>query len=276
MSQPNLQPASFWDRSNDLASRDLPSRLARFIRAHLRRCCQAGMMLADEPRVLRAWRKGWDSAHFVKLLRWRQEGFHPAIVYDIGAHEGLWSEMCQAVLAPAKCLLFEPQPEFQRRAQARQPQPPAEWLILPMALGDREEIETLHVTRNAAASSLLSPLTAAIPETEAVAESKVQVMPLDRLVTVQRLPLPDLVKVDVQGFEGRVLAGGRETLRHARKIVVEVSLHALYQGQSLLPDVLATLTEWGFELDDMHETFRQWPGRLWQVDLWMQRPPKKP
>ena len=267
-----LKPESFWSRANDLQSRDLLSRASRFLRAQVRRCCLAGTSLADDPRVLGAWRKGWDGDHFIHLQRWRQEGFQPRIVYDIGAHQGLWSEMCQAIFSPAKCFLFEPQAEFQRKAKARQPATGADWQVVPVALGDREEVDTLHITRNAAASSLLTPTVTALADTRSVGQNKVQVMPLDRLAQTHPLPPPDLVKIDVQGFEGRVLAGGRNTLSQAQRLVVEVSLHTLYEGQSLLPQVLQTLVEWGFELDEINETLRQWPGRLWQVDLWLKRP----
>jgi FkbM family methyltransferase len=271
-SQPH--PTSFSARANDLECRHFSARLSRFVRARLRRWCDAGRVLADDPRVRQAWQRGWDGAHFIQLQRWHEEGFHPGVVYDIGAHEGLWSEMCQDIFTPAKCILFEPQREFQQKAKARQPKTGADWEVLPFALGDREEVDVLHITQNAAASSLLKPLAssgAPIPDTQSVAQDKVQVLPLDSLVRTRSLPLPDLVKIDVQGFEGHVLAGGRTTISHAQRVVVEVSLHALYEGQSLMPEVLDSLVDMGFELDDLNETFRQWPGRLWQVDLWLRR-----
>ena len=266
---------SFFARANNLEARDLPSRISRFVRAKLRRWSAAGMLLADDPRVLQAWKRGWDAPHFIHLHRWREEGFRPEVIYDIGSNEGIWSEMCQHVLEPKACYLFEPQLEFEARAMARQPKAGARWEMLPVALGDREEIEVLHVTQNSAASSLLRPLdatAASVREIQEVSQNKVSVIPLDTLVKTRGLPLPDLVKIDVQGFEGRVLAGAEATLRHAKRIVVEVSLQPLYQDQSLLPGVLELLVRWGFQLDDINETFRQWPGRLWQVDLWLRRP----
>jgi hypothetical protein len=92
-SPPGQPKRSFVARTNDLACRDWSARLTRFARSELRRWCAAGVMLADDPRVLRAWRRKWDTAHFIKLLRWHDDGFRPGVVYDIGAHEGLWSEM---------------------------------------------------------------------------------------------------------------------------------------------------------------------------------------
>jgi FkbM family methyltransferase len=232
------------------------------------------MMLADDPRVWRAWRRHWDAAHFIQLQRWHDEGFRPAVVYDIGAHEGLWSEMCQAIFAPAKCFLFEPQRAVRERACRRQPGPPAAWQVVPVALGDHQETQSLHVTRNAAASSLLTPLaseSAGLGDIQAVAEETVEVRALDELAAALGLPKPDLVKIDVQGFEGRVLAGGARTLAQARRMVVEVSLHPLYDGQSLMPEVLQTLSNWGFELEEVQETLRQWPGTLRQADLWLRK-----
>lgn len=260
-------------RANDLQARDLPSRVSRFLRARVRSWCLAGMQLADDPRVLRAWRRRWDGDHYLRLTRWHDEGFAPRVVYDIGAHEGLWSQMCQDIFAPAQLLLFEPQTSMHSLARARQPAGAA-WEIVPVALGEREESQVLHVTQNSAASSLLAPLEgdrAITTDTHAVGEQKVQVMPLDSLVAARKLPPPDLVKIDVQGFEGRVLSGGERTLAQAQRLVIELSLREMYEGQSLLPEVLSRLARLGFQLDDMNETFRRWPGWLWQVDLWMRR-----
>jgi FkbM family methyltransferase len=265
----------FWERANDLNARDWPSKLNRFLRAQWRSWCMAGAQLADDPRVVRAWRRHWDGAHCIQLLRWRDGGFRPRVVYDIGAHEGLWSEMCQDLLGPAECVLFEPQQEFRAKAQLRAPKSGGHWNVLPFALGDREETHALHLTKNLAASSLLAPLSqeaANIQSIETVGEEKVQVVCLDTLAAGKGLPLPDLVKIDVQGFEARVLAGGQKTLSQSQRMVVEVSLHPLYAGQSLMPEVLTQLSSWGFALEDIHETYRQWPGRLWQVDLWLRRP----
>ena len=270
----SLTERSLLERGNDLQARDLGSRLSRFLRSRLRRCALAAMMFSDDPRILRAWRRGWDGAHYIQLKRWKDEGFQPAVIYDIGANEGFWSEMAQDIFTPKTCLLFEPQPEIYERAVNRAKRFGSTWQVMPVALGDRQETQVLHVTSNQAASSLLPPSraeSARIGEIRSVGEQKVEVLPLDQLVAARGLPAPDLVKIDVQGFEGRVLAGGAATLRRAQRMVIEVSLHALYDGQSLMPEVLQRVAAWGFELLDINETFRQWPGRLWQVDLWLSR-----
>ncbi|MBI4660984.1 MAG: FkbM family methyltransferase [Verrucomicrobia bacterium] len=231
------------------------------------------MRFAEDPRAFRAWRKGWDPDHWIRLRRWQAGGFRPKIVYDIGAYQGGWAEMCHAIFSPAQCFLFEPQPENQSRLKARQP-PGAHWELMPVALGDVEQIQPLYRTQNNSASSILPPIEGAVPGawgTKCVERMDVRVVTLDKLAETRALPPPDLVKIDVQGYEGRVISGGRNVLPTAQRIVVEASLHPIYKDQSLLPEVAATLSSWGFDIEDITEACREWDGRLSQVDLWCRR-----
>ena len=45
---------------------------------------------------------------------------------------------------------------------------------------------------------------------------------LDDIVAERGFPLPDLVKIDVQGCERDVLMGGRKTLTNARDLIIEM------------------------------------------------------
>jgi FkbM family methyltransferase len=183
--------------------------------------------------------------------------------------------MCQSVLNPRQCYLFEPQPECHARIEVRQRRCQGSWRVVPVALGDCNETHTLHLTRNRAASSLLAPAEsgrACVAGIQETGRQTVRVATLDGLVECEKIPAPDLVKLDVQGFEKRVLDGGSATLAKAERMVVEVSLQRLYQDQAPLQDVLQTLTAWGFELDDVSEAYRLWPDiRVCQVDLWLRR-----
>jgi FkbM family methyltransferase len=181
--------------------------------------------------------------------------------------------MCQGIYQPTTCCLFEPQNEYLNQARKRQP-PGANWVLLPIALGEVESEATIHLTKNRSASSLLPPLQNdwLQASTTEIGQERVRVLPLDELTQKRQLPLPDLVKIDVQGFEAKVIAGGTSTLRDAQRIIVETSLKPIYQGQPLLPEVLFTLTQCGFRLTDLSDACRSWPNdELWQVDLWFKR-----
>jgi hypothetical protein len=65
-----------------------------------------------------------------------------------------------------------------------------------------------------------------------------------------RVPAPlepeILVKLDVQGYEDRVITGGQQTLARARACIIEVGLDQLYTGQASFPDLLRMLGQLGF------------------------------
>ncbi|MDA1273222.1 MAG: FkbM family methyltransferase [Verrucomicrobia bacterium] len=264
---------SFWQKSNDQECRDWPYRLSRRIRSIARGWSSNLLVLADEPRAIEAMKRGWDADHFVRLQRWHDGGFRPKVIYDIGAHIGGWSEMCQSIFAPDLCVLFEPQKELQEQAGARRPAG-ANWKVFPVALGKADDVQPMFVTENCSASSILHPLEKGIPAswgTRTIGQTDIRIAALDQLVSAESLPPPELVKIDVQGYEGHVIAGGKEILSKAQRIVVEVSLHPIYKDQSLLPEIASTFSSWGFEIVDIHETCREWAGRLWQADLWLAR-----
>ncbi len=54
------------------------------------------------------------------------------------------------------------------------------------------------------------------------------------------------MKIDVQGYEDRVLRGGEQTVKRAQVLLVETSFQQLYEGQALFEDILALLRGWGF------------------------------
>jgi hypothetical protein len=56
-----------------------------------------------------------------------------------------------------------------------------------------------------------------------------------------------LVKLDVQGLEDKVIAGGNTTISQAACVLTEVSFQVLYDGQPLFDDIHCSLQQMGFE-----------------------------
>ncbi len=52
-----------------------------------------------------------------------------------------------------------------------------------------------------------------------------------------------LIKIDVQGFEHKVISGGRNTVRLATILIIETSFQSLYVGQPLFEYVYELLRE---------------------------------
>jgi hypothetical protein len=91
---------------------------------------------------------------------------------------------------------------------------------------------------------------------------------LDSLVESDGLPPPDLIKIDVQGFELEVLKGGERALAGAQAALLEVNWCAFAPGVPLVDEVVAYMSGRGFAWWDVMGLLRR-PAddALWQMDV---------
>jgi FkbM family methyltransferase len=74
----------------------------------------------------------------------------------------------------------------------------------------------------------------------------IQVRTLDSVAASLQIQGPTMVKIDVQGFEDKVIVGGKETIQKASIVITETSFVSLYEGQPLFDDIYRALRELGF------------------------------
>ena len=190
------------------------------------------------------------------------------LVLDVGANQGQWARELRAEGYAGTLVSFEPfAGAFDRLREAAAGDDA--WEARRLALGDSTGDAELHVAANAGASSSLLPMSEthvrAAPHAGIVGEERVPVSRLDdvALPAGERL----FLKLDVQGAERAVLDGATETLPRVRVIECELSLVELYEGQALLAEQLARLSEAGFALWGLQPSFAdQQSGRLLQAD----------
>jgi hypothetical protein len=82
----------------------------------------------------------------------------------------------------------------------------------------------------------------------------VKIERLDRVITSDELNGIALLKIDVQGAEGRVIAGAAELLPYIRYVYAEGSFVELYSGQPLAGDLIRHLDAAGFALRGVYNT----------------------
>jgi FkbM family methyltransferase len=190
------------------------------------------------------------------------------VVYDVGASTGDFTMMASKVRSVAQVYAFEPIPEiYSRLVQRTQKSPKVR--CFGVALGGSPGTAQFYQNDFTPSSSLL-PMgelhQIEFPFTTQVIKRTIEVVCLDDWSRSNQLPLPDLVKVDVQGFEDRVLRGGAQTIRHARCCMLEMSFDALYEGSLLFDDLYRIMRDWGFRLVGLTEPLMGKSGRLLQVD----------
>jgi FkbM family methyltransferase len=192
-----------------------------------------------------------DSLELLELLRPQA----PAVIYDIGANIGTWTCLAKSLFPSARVEAFEPLTQHFAEFKRWTAPWPADVRLHACALGPREHTATMHVMDFSDASSLL-PLGAEGARefgVHAAAETTVPVVPLDLLVAREKLSPPDLIKLDVQGYELEVLRGATASLRSARAVLCEVSFREFYAGQPPFAEIVAFLAAHGFTLHALGE-----------------------
>ncbi len=193
-----------------------------------------------------------DSLELLELLR----PSPPAVIYDIGANIGTWTCLAKSLFPAARVEAFEPLGQhFGKFKQWTAPWPD-DVRLHACALGPIERTATMHVMDFSDASSLLALSAEGSREfsVHPTAETSVPVVPLDVLIARENLPPPDLLKLDVQGYELEVLRGATAALRTTRAVLCEVSFREYYTGQPLFPEILAFLRSHGFALHAFGES----------------------
>ena len=78
-------------------------------------------------------------------------------------------------------------------------------------------------------------------------------MRLDSFTAQHSIDQIDLLKIDVQGAECRVLTGGREALQNTKVVVVEIIFFDYYEHQTAFMDIEKILSPLGFQLFSISE-----------------------
>ena len=165
-------------------------------------------------------------------------------VYDVGAFRGDFTSEVLEVFPESGGILFEPAPKTAADLVGRFGSRPG-ISVREVALSDRPGRAPFHFIKDAPATSgLLAPL-----HRGASSADSVELTTLDQVAEADEGGAPDVLKVDTQGHDLRVLEGGRETLAAHHPVVVAEAIFApLYEGQAEPYEMIAFLGGLGYRL----------------------------
>jgi FkbM family methyltransferase len=147
-----------------------------------------------------------------------------ATVLDVGAHVGLFTVLLARWAGPkGQVFAFEPTP-LTRTAlidHLTLNDVAGQVTVCPFAVSDKEGSSAVYTVSNSPENTL-SPIHGRLPNAEAV---EIEVTTLDAFCGSRRIR-PDLIKIDIEGFELHALRGAKQILVHHRPTVV-VEMHPM-------------------------------------------------
>lgn len=169
-------------------------------------------------------------------------------VIDVGANIGQFAQEIRGLLPDAMIYSFEPLRDCYEQLQQTM-RTDARFKAFNAALGAEAGEASIHRSSYSPSSSLLAMADLhkkLFPHTSGDRPESIAVKRMDEVFKDIPLESKLLVKMDVQGYEDRVIEGGRETLAKAGAILLEASFVRLYEGQPLFADIFKLLEGLGF------------------------------
>ncbi|BAV07192.1 methyltransferase, FkbM family [Filimonas lacunae] len=192
-------------------------------------------------------------------FKWLQDQQFKSIV-DIGSNEGQFLEKARILFPEATIHAFEPLPGAFQKLQSNF-STDKNIRFYNLGLGDTKGQLEFHQNEYTPSSSFLSMEATHHANFDYAVDTQkitVDIDLLDNVLGNGQLSQPLLVKIDVQGFEDKVINGATRVLAQASMVICELSFTRLYQNQPLFDDVYKKLTSMGFlyagNMEQLHST----------------------
>jgi FkbM family methyltransferase len=169
-------------------------------------------------------------------------------VLDVGANTGEFAAKIHAILPEAAIYSFEPLRECYALLVERMSHVP-KFQAFDFALGSEASEIEMHRSEFTPSSSILrmgSLHKRAFPFTSKEVLEKIVIKRLDDVAGAVDLAENILIKMDVQGFEDKVILGGLKTIQIAKLLIIETSFETLYVGQPLFDTIYEMMKRMGF------------------------------
>jgi len=184
-----------------------------------------------------------------RLGNLKRIGFEPSVIFDCGASVGYWSWEVGKLYPGAKIVAVEPNPKVTPKTRELLMKMAVQPVIEECAIGAEDGEAFLNVWDNEETKMSGSSL-----------KEHVQGDPRDKvavaLKTIDTISdehglRPDLVKLDLQGYELEALKGAGEVLKSAEVFIIEFGCLQAYVERATPNDLMKLMYENGYCLYDI-------------------------
>ena len=169
-------------------------------------------------------------------------------IIDIGSNEGQFINEIESILPGRKIYAFEPIPACFKKLVANTTS--SNVTAYNTGLSDIEGSAEINISNNLVSSSILEMEElhrSSYPESQYIKKETIGLKRLDAVFAAIEPEENILIKVDVQGYEEKVIKGGEKTFSKAAALIIESAFEPFYEGQWLFDDVYNYFSGSGFK-----------------------------
>lgn len=212
-------------------------------------------------------------------------GFKCSNVLDVGANKGEWSTLVKKIFPDANMFMIEPLAEMEDNLKKFCIENPgSRYFMYGAASAPTKWYLTTWGDDLAGASCV-------VPENQFLKsqnkQREIELITIDSLIEEGKVPIPELAKLDIQGYEIEALKGATKLLGKTELLILECSLYQYSKGIPLASDVIGFMKEKGYEVYDfvgfnrrpfdqaigqMDICFARADGILRRSNLWLKEP----
>ena len=202
---------------------------------------QDAIALCEELKINNQSQHGISSIN--KILKQLHQRDEEISIVDVGTYRGDFTSDIIHEFPKTSALLFEPTPNSFNFLENKFIDNPLV-KIFNLALSNYESDDVFYLLEDGATNSLLYPLD------KTASEIKTSVRTLDKFWQENsKLERLDILKIDTQGNDLKVLQGAKETIKqYSPCILVEVIFIDLYQTQNSYYEIIQCMQDYGYSL----------------------------
>jgi FkbM family methyltransferase len=178
------------------------------------------------------------------------------VVYDIGAHNGSWTNQVSRILKSADFYLFEPNKNHNSQLEK------TGFKYFNVVLSDQTKTVEWYGVGGLGDSYFKDSGQTFV----SISSRKVLSNTLNHLVQENKLPIPQLLKIDTQGSELDIVAGSSDFIGSVKFVLLECPLIEYNLGAPNIQSYLSTMHNLGFTPVDITEVHYM-NNKVVQIDI---------
>ena len=177
------------------------------------------------------------------MLNLAERGFQPKHILDIGANKGRWSADAKAVFPDCAFTLIEPQVEMKSHLDRFcSSDPNCQWIQA--GVGKENDRMLFTVVPDTVSSSFAFSSEQA--ELSGYEQREIEIYSLDHLIENHIGTVPDIIKIDAEGFEHEILLGGNNAWGKCELVFLEAHMLGDDDHPSSLISLTQTMSDLGY------------------------------